>query len=80
MSIIHKRKIIESLDLLDQPIKFNPFVFSRMFFLWAFLGIIGGREGNSLHGGWRLPKSTSRVGRDSMKEDKKRNYLVLLPC
>jgi len=38
----NKRKIIESLDLLDYPIKFNPFVFSRMFFLWAFLGIVGG--------------------------------------
>ncbi|MDB5258312.1 MAG: chloride channel protein [Chitinophagaceae bacterium] len=42
MSISNNRKIIESIDLLDQPIKFNPFVFSRMFFLWAFLGIIGG--------------------------------------
>jgi H+/Cl- antiporter ClcA len=42
MSINNKRKIIESLDILDQPIKFNPFVFSRMFFLWAFLGIVGG--------------------------------------
>ena len=42
MSIHNKRKIIESVDLLDLPIKFNPFVFSRMFFLWAFLGIIGG--------------------------------------
>jgi H+/Cl- antiporter ClcA len=42
MSVSNKRKIISSIDLLDQPIKFNPFVFSRMFFLWAFLGVIGG--------------------------------------
>lgn len=30
------------LNILDQPISFNPFVFSRMFLLWAFLGLIGG--------------------------------------
>lgn len=28
--------------MLDKPLRFNPFVFSRNFFLWAFLGIIGG--------------------------------------
>jgi len=37
-----KRKLITYLDYLDRPLKFNPFVFSRMFFLWALLGIIGG--------------------------------------
>lgn len=42
MSIKKKRKLITSLNLLDQPIKFNPFVFSRMFFLWAILGVVGG--------------------------------------
>lgn len=30
------------LDILDQPLKFDPFVFGRTFFLWALLGIIGG--------------------------------------
>lgn len=37
-----KRKLIKYLDNLDRPLKFNPFVFSRAFFLWALLGIIGG--------------------------------------
>lgn len=27
---------------MDQPIRFNPFVFSRTFLLWAILGLIGG--------------------------------------
>ncbi len=27
---------------MDQPITFNPFVFSRTFLLWAILGLIGG--------------------------------------
>jgi len=37
-----KRKLITYLNLLDQPIRFNPFVFSRTFILWALLGLIGG--------------------------------------
>ncbi|MDG3583845.1 MULTISPECIES: chloride channel protein [Galbibacter] len=37
-----KRKLLKYLDQLDQPIRFNPFVFSRTFLLWALLGIIGG--------------------------------------
>tara|TARA_R110002049_G_scaffold308819_1_gene514240 strand:+ start:43590 stop:44372 length:783 start_codon:yes stop_codon:yes gene_type:complete len=37
-----KRKLITYLNILDQPIKFNPFVFSRMFLLWAILGIFSG--------------------------------------
>ena len=42
MKIRRRRKLIKFLNVLDQPLRFNPFVFSRMFFLWAFLGIIGG--------------------------------------
>ena len=42
MNIKNKRKLIKYLDVLDKPLKINPFVFSRNFFLWAFLGIIGG--------------------------------------
>lgn len=42
MKIKTKRKLITYLDVLDKPLKFNPFVFSRNFFLWAILGIIGG--------------------------------------
>jgi len=37
-----KKKIINYLNILDQPIKFNPFVFSWSFLLWALLGLIGG--------------------------------------
>lgn len=42
MKIRTRRKLIAYLDILDQPLKFNPFVFSRAFFLWALLGIAGG--------------------------------------
>ncbi|HSI70973.1 MAG TPA: chloride channel protein [Gillisia sp.] len=42
MKIRTKRKLITYLDVLDRPLKFNPFVFSRNFFLWAILGIVGG--------------------------------------
>ena len=42
MKIKSKRKLINSVDLLDQPLRFSPFVFSRMFFLWALLGLAGG--------------------------------------
>jgi H+/Cl- antiporter ClcA len=37
-----RRKLVTYLNILDQPIRFNPFVFSRTFLLWAFLGLIGG--------------------------------------
>jgi H+/Cl- antiporter ClcA len=37
-----RRKLVTYLNILDQPIRFNPFVFSRNFLLWAFLGLIGG--------------------------------------
>ncbi|MBF0694200.1 MAG: chloride channel protein [Flavobacterium sp.] len=42
MKVRQKRKLITYLNILDQPIKFNPFVFSRSFLLWALLGLIGG--------------------------------------
>ncbi|WP_434037731.1 chloride channel protein [Formosa sp. 4Alg 33] len=42
MKIHRKKKIIKYLNILDQPIKFNPFVFSWSFLLWAVLGLIGG--------------------------------------
>ena len=31
MHIKRKRKLIKFLNLLDQPVRFNPFVFSRFF-------------------------------------------------
>ncbi|HET8887168.1 MAG TPA: chloride channel protein [Salinimicrobium sp.] len=43
MKLKRRRKLVNySNDILDSPIKFNPFVFSRMFLLWAILGLIGG--------------------------------------
>lgn len=42
MKIKQSRKLLVYLNILDQPIKFNPFVFSRIFLLWAFLGLLGG--------------------------------------
>lgn len=38
----NKRKLVQYLSILDNPIRFNPFVFNRNFFLWALLGISGG--------------------------------------
>ena len=42
MRIHRRRRLIRTLNLLDQPIRFNPFVFSRNFFLWALTGLVGG--------------------------------------
>lgn len=42
MKLKQKRKLVTYLNILDQPIRFNPFVFSRSFLLWAILGLIGG--------------------------------------
>lgn len=42
MKINRRRRLIKTLNLLDQPIRFNPFVFSRTFFMWAFTGLVGG--------------------------------------
>ncbi|AWW29311.1 MULTISPECIES: chloride channel protein [Echinicola] len=42
MKLKQKRKLVRYLDILDRPVRFNPFVFSRTFLLWAFLGLIGG--------------------------------------
>lgn len=37
-----RRKLVEYASVLDQPVRFNPFVFSRNFLLWALLGLLGG--------------------------------------
>ncbi|MDX1603906.1 MAG: chloride channel protein [Salinimicrobium sediminis] len=42
MKLNQRRKLVAYLDVLDQPIKFRPFAFSRMFLLWAVLGLLGG--------------------------------------
>ncbi|RAJ14278.1 voltage-gated chloride channel [Arenibacter echinorum] len=42
MKLKRRRKLITYLNILDQPIRFNPFVFSRTFLLWAVLGLVGG--------------------------------------
>lgn len=42
LKIKNKRRLVTYLNILDQPLKFNPFLFSRTFFLWALLGISGG--------------------------------------
>lgn len=42
MKLKRRRKLVKYADILDRPIRFNPFVFSRMFLLWAVLGLIGG--------------------------------------
>jgi len=42
MKLKQRRRLVSYLNILDQPIRFNPFVFSRNFLLWAFLGLLGG--------------------------------------
>ncbi|MEZ4724375.1 MAG: chloride channel protein [Candidatus Kapaibacterium sp.] len=42
MRLKRRKKLIKYLNILDQPINFTPFVFNRMVFLWALLGLIGG--------------------------------------
>ncbi|WP_308993261.1 chloride channel protein [Mariniflexile litorale] len=42
MKLKQRRKLVTYLNILDQPIRFNPFVFSRTFVLWALVGLIGG--------------------------------------
>lgn len=42
MKVSKRKKLIEYISLLDQPIRFNPFLFSRSFFLWALVGLVGG--------------------------------------
>ncbi|MFV0539714.1 MAG: chloride channel protein [Aestuariibaculum sp.] len=42
MKLKRRRKLVTYLNILDQPVRFNPFVFSRSFLLWAFLGLLGG--------------------------------------
>lgn len=42
MSTQRKRQFINHLNTLNKPVRYDNFVFSRMFLLWAFLGIIGG--------------------------------------
>ncbi|WP_432412853.1 chloride channel protein [Rasiella sp. SM2506] len=42
MKLKRRRKLVTYLNILDQPIRFNPFVFSRTFILWAILGLLGG--------------------------------------
>lgn len=42
MKLKRRRKLVTYLNILDQPVRFNPFVFSRTFLLWALLGLIGG--------------------------------------
>lgn len=42
MKLKKRRQLVTYLNLLDQPIRFSPFLFSRKFLLWAFLGLFGG--------------------------------------
>lgn len=42
MSLSKERKIIALRNQLKEPLTLNPFVFSRLFFLWVFIGLLGG--------------------------------------
>jgi len=42
LKLKRRRNLVKTLDILDQPIRFNPFLFSRTFLLWALIGLIGG--------------------------------------
>lgn len=42
MKLKRRRRLIAYLNILDQPIRYNPFVFSRLFLIWALVGLTGG--------------------------------------
>jgi len=42
MKLKRRRKLVKYVNILDRPIAFNPFLFSRNFLLWAVLGLLGG--------------------------------------
>lgn len=42
MEFRNKRKVVLLRSQVKEPLKMNPFVFGRLFFLWAFIGVIGG--------------------------------------
>lgn len=42
MRLKRRKKLVKYINILDQPLSFKPFVFSRIVLLWAFLGLIGG--------------------------------------
>jgi H+/Cl- antiporter ClcA len=42
MGLSRERRIVAIRRQLREPLKMNPFVFSRLFFLWFLIGIIGG--------------------------------------
>ncbi len=42
MSLKRERKIVALRNQLREPLKLNPFLFSRLFFLWVFIGFTGG--------------------------------------
>ena len=42
LKLKRRRKLVKSISILDQPVRFSPFVFSRNFLLWALLGLFGG--------------------------------------
>lgn len=42
MKLKRRRKLVTYLNILDQPVRFNLFVFNRTFLLWALLGLVGG--------------------------------------
>src|SRR5690606_25295380 len=42
MSLKRERRIVTLRNQLKEPLKLNPFVFSRLFFLWVVIGLIGG--------------------------------------
>src|SRR5690606_9051228 len=42
MEFRNKRKVVLLRSQVKEPLKMNPFVFGRLFFLWAFIGVVGG--------------------------------------
>lgn len=42
VKIKNRKKIVAMANLLDQEIKFDPFLFSRSFLMWALVGLVGG--------------------------------------
>lgn len=75
MKLNRRKKLVRYLNILDQPIRFNPFLFSRTFLLWALLGLMGGAIAGAywivleffthqlaLFGGWQVIPVMSIAG------------------
>ena len=42
MKYSRSRRVVRLKNSLNEPLKFNPFVYNKLFLLWTILGLVGG--------------------------------------